>query len=85
MQKELKMGEIKVGIYFLYTLGYGAWVAGILANLDNVKSLILFLAGLIFAGFKIYNLYLDTIKKRDDMREERRVRKLNNSKVDEKL
>lgn len=78
------MGEIKAGIYFLYTLGYGAWIAGIMANIDNAKSIILFIAGLIFATFKIYNLYLDTVKKREDMREER-MRRLNDSKVDKKL
>jgi len=85
MLKDLKMGEIKLGIYIFYILGYGTWIAGIMANIDNAKSVILFIAGLIFAGYTIANKHLDYIKKRDDFREEKKRRKSNNPKMEDKL
>lgn len=77
MLKAEEMGELKMGFYILSTMGFLTWICGIIANIDNVKSTILFLGGIVFAGYKIYNIHLDTVKKRDDMRDAKKQRLLN--------
>lgn len=77
MLKAIRMGEFKLGLYVLGWMGILTWIAGIIANVDNFKSTILFISGLIYAFYKIWNIHLDTMKKREDMKEAKDLKKMN--------
>jgi hypothetical protein len=77
MLKEAEMGEFKIGLYILSWLGVLTCFAGIITNLDNIKSTILFLGAAIYLFYKIYNSRLDAIKKREDIRDARQLKEMN--------
>jgi hypothetical protein len=65
IEKTLReMGEIKIGIWLLQLSGFGCWLWAIIEGWGDIKSIALFLLGVVFAGYKIYNIHLDTSKKK---------------------
>lgn len=58
------MAEIKFGLLILQVTGFYCWFWGIVDNWGDVKSVTLFFMGLVFAGYKLYNIHLDTSKKK---------------------
>lgn len=58
------MGEIKLGFWLLQGSGFGIWLWGIINNWGDAKSATLFFMGIIFATYKLYNIHLDTAKKK---------------------
>lgn len=59
-----KMGEIKIGLWILQVSGFSCWLWGIIDNWGDAKSLVLFVMGLAFGGYKLYNIHMDTAKKK---------------------
>ncbi len=60
------MAEIKLLAFLINLLGFSAVIAGILTNLDNIKSGLLFMSGCVYLWTKIYNGYQDARKKKMD-------------------
>ena len=77
-----KMGEIKIGLWLLQVSGFTCWLWGIVDNWGDAKSLTLFFMGLVFAGYKLYNVHLDTSKKKiefDDFRRDAKEKRKHHS------
>ena len=62
------MAETKFALIIFNLLGAGLTLAGILSNLDNIKSSILFLLGLVFIMIRIY-FFVIWAKQKTRMRE----------------
>lgn len=61
-----KMATAKLTWFIIDLLGFPVWLAGIMSNLDNWKSLILMLIGCIYAGLRTYFYY---VQKEQSVRE----------------
>lgn len=57
-KRNFKMGET-IAWKFLNFVGLPAYVLGVMFNLDNVKSSVLFFLGLIYAMIKVYYIAIE--------------------------
>jgi hypothetical protein len=53
-QRAIRMAKVKLALIICDMLGIPVTFLGIAANIDNVKSAILFLMALIYLGFRTY-------------------------------
>ncbi len=60
-QKKI-MAQMKLTIFLVHCFGWTAILGGIVANLDNIKSGILFVVGLVAAALTIWSKWLDLRK-----------------------
>lgn len=49
-----QMATAKLAWVLFDLLGLPVWLMGILSNLDNIKSLILFMLGVVYGGLRVY-------------------------------
>jgi hypothetical protein len=57
------VAEIKLALYLVQLAGLYTYIWAIVVSFGDVKAWILFFVGLVFAGYKVYNIHLDVLKK----------------------
>lgn len=84
------MAELKIGFWLLQLSGFTIYGWALIINWGDIKSSILFVLALIFAGYKLLNAHLDFSKKKiefDDFKREAKKKKKDsdNIKMDKEL
>lgn len=69
------MAELKFTFWLLQLTGYTAFLWSLFDSIGDIKSLILFLAGLTFAAYKIANAHLEFRRKQIDFEEYKRLKR----------
>lgn len=63
-ENKFRMAEIKMGVFILQMFGLGSYLWSFAVSFGDIRSLILFIVGLVFALYKVYNAHLDALKKK---------------------